>query len=82
MLTSNSHGRRDPWVYYNLATCLIQLGRPSKPLYAQEKEEKEKKMVRKQSVLNALHLQGSQHNQPMFGGSSKNSTMSVVGEQI
>ena len=44
-LTKHPHGSKDPWVFYNLATCLIQLGKPEKPLYEQEVEraEREKK---------------------------------------
>lgn len=79
MLTTHQHGRRDPWVFYNLATCLIQLGRPNKPLYAQEKE---RKMVRKTSLLNALNIQGSSSNVPMFGASAKTSSMSIGGGDV
>ena len=37
-LTKHPHGKKDPWVFYNLATCLIQTGKPNKPLYQQRKE--------------------------------------------
>ena len=32
-LTKHPHGSKNAWVFYNLATCLIQLGKPEKPLY-------------------------------------------------
>ena len=34
-LTTNRSGCKDPWVFFNLATCLIQINYPEKPLYEQ-----------------------------------------------
>jgi len=44
-LTKHPHGMKDPWVFYNLATCLIQMGQPSRPLYEQEKEFEQKRKL-------------------------------------
>ena len=53
-LTRHPHGMKDPWVFYNLATCLIQIGYPEKPLYQIEKEklEKEKQKDNRKSIKN------------------------------
>ena len=48
-LTTHYQGYKEPWVYYNLATCQIQLGHPEA-----ENDTQSKRLKRRPTLLQPM----------------------------